>query len=84
MSSQWVQPWVWIILFALLCLVIDTILNVTAALWRSRRQPPPSPPPYDWQLDDGWLDVIARDDQGEVTAILPVWNWKIGGGTREW
>lgn len=71
------QTWGMIlVLFAVLLLLLSAISEMTVRLWRARRSKPVLPL-YDWAKDDGWLDVLARDDEGEVLAVIPAaWRYR--------
>jgi len=70
------EPYQWMIILWLFTLGVACFTVVAEALWRLARRRP-LPPPYDWEQDAGWLDVLARDEQGEVLAIIPAsWRYK--------
>jgi hypothetical protein len=70
------QPWQWGAIVILAALVLTAICDVAARLWATRHQEPWRPV-YDWQRDDGWLDVLARDHEGEVLTVIPAdWNYR--------
>lgn len=67
------DPYQWMIVLWLVALAAACIGAVAQGIWRLARRKPP--PPYDWQVDDGWLDVLARDSEGEVLSIIPA-SWR--------
>jgi hypothetical protein len=73
-SGDILPVWAWALIIVLVALLLATVGDVAARLLAARRSRP-GPRPYDWERDDGLLDVWARDDEGEVLTVIPA-SWR--------